>query len=195
MLNRTLTYANRFPPTDYRSYGADGVVCVFAGLLLRPCPSNNPAIARKLVEPRVRLWEAGDAVRAGFSVCGMQQLWRESRDGSELHNYQIKAGKVPTGTSRSARRWKHRWSARARAASAEAAEGGTDAAADGVPPAVVDAHRRAAKLAAVVHGLRRARQALDTADLGIVSDAVAALPVMEALHPPSAPTDPESSPP
>eukprot|EP00873_Tetraselmis_striata_P021295 jgi/Tetstr1/441559/TSEL_029788.t1 len=74
----------------------------------------------------------------------------------------------------------------------QAAEGGADAAADGVPPAVVDAHRRAAKLTAV-HELRRARHALDTADLGMVSDAAAALPVLEALHPPPAPTDPEYS--
>eukprot|EP00873_Tetraselmis_striata_P021660 jgi/Tetstr1/441924/TSEL_030131.t1 len=80
---------------------------------------------------------------------------------------------------------------RSRAASAEAAEGaGADAAADGVPPAVVDAHRRAAKLTAMQE-LRRARQALDTADLGMVSDAAAALPVLEGLHPPPAPTDPE----
>eukprot|EP00873_Tetraselmis_striata_P024019 jgi/Tetstr1/444283/TSEL_032174.t1 len=45
-----------------------------------------------------------------------------------------------------------------------------------------------------VQELRRARHALDTADLGMVSDAAAALPVLEALHPPSAPTDPEYSP-
>eukprot|EP00873_Tetraselmis_striata_P011369 jgi/Tetstr1/431633/TSEL_021163.t1 len=56
----------------------------------------------------------------------------------------------------------------------------------------------AAHDAAVVRGhrsmeLRRARQALDTADLGMVSDAAAALPVLEALHPPPAPTDPEYS--
>eukprot|EP00873_Tetraselmis_striata_P032971 jgi/Tetstr1/453235/TSEL_040251.t1 len=57
-----------------------------------------------------------------------------------------------------------------------------------------DAHRRAAKFA-TVQELRRARQALDTADLGMVSDAAAALPVLEALHPPHAPTDPEYSPP
>eukprot|EP00873_Tetraselmis_striata_P005013 jgi/Tetstr1/425277/TSEL_015729.t1 len=76
----------------------------------------------------------------------------------------------------------------------EAAEGGAGAAADGVPPAVVDAHRRAAKLTAVQE-LRRARHALDTADLGIVPDAAAALLVLEALHPPLAPTDPEYSPP
>eukprot|EP00873_Tetraselmis_striata_P001367 jgi/Tetstr1/421631/TSEL_012572.t1 len=153
-----------------------------------------PAVVRKLAERRVRLWEAGDAVRAGFSVCGMQQLWRESRDGSELHNYQMEAGELPTTTSRSARRRKRRRSARARAAAAEAAEGGADAAADGVPPAVVDAHRRAAKLTAVQE-LRRARQALDTADLGMVSDAAAALPALDALHPPPAATSPENSPP
>eukprot|EP00873_Tetraselmis_striata_P019563 jgi/Tetstr1/439827/TSEL_028238.t1 len=51
-----------------------------------------------------------------------------------------------------------------------AAEGGADAAAGGVPPAVVSARRRAAKLTAVLE-LRRARQALDTADFGMVSDA------------------------
>eukprot|EP00873_Tetraselmis_striata_P040102 jgi/Tetstr1/460366/TSEL_005665.t1 len=153
-----------------------------------------PAVVRKLAERRVRLWEAGDAVRAGFSVCGMQQLWRESRDGSELHNYQMEAGELPTTTSRSARRRKRRRSARARAAFAEAAEGGADAAADGVPPAVVDAHRRAAKLTAVQE-LRRARQALDTADLGMVSDAAAALPALDALHPPHVATGPEYSPP
>eukprot|EP00873_Tetraselmis_striata_P018101 jgi/Tetstr1/438365/TSEL_026931.t2 len=46
------------------------------------------------------------------------------------------------------------------------------AAAEGVPPAVVDAHRRAAKLT-VVQELRRARKALDyTADLGMVSEAL-----------------------
>eukprot|EP00873_Tetraselmis_striata_P035543 jgi/Tetstr1/455807/TSEL_042599.t1 len=162
-LDRTLAYADRFPPTDDRSYGAEGTVCVFAGLLLRPYPSSSPAVVRKLAERRVRLSEAGDAVRAGFSVCGMQQLWRESRDGSELHNYQMEAG-------------------------------GADAAADGVPPAVVDAHRRAAKLTAVQE-LRRARQALDTADLGMVSDAAAALPALDALHPPHAATGPEYSPP
>eukprot|EP00873_Tetraselmis_striata_P004843 jgi/Tetstr1/425107/TSEL_015569.t2 len=61
-------------------------------------------------------------------------------------------------------------------------------------PPLGGAHRRAAKLT-VVHELRRARQALDTADLGMVSDAAAALPVLEALHPPLAPTDPEYSPP
>eukprot|EP00873_Tetraselmis_striata_P001538 jgi/Tetstr1/421802/TSEL_012705.t1 len=194
LLDRTLAYADRFPPTDDRSYGAEGSVCVFAGLLLRPYPSSSPAVVRKLAERRVRLWEAGDAVRAGFSVCGMQQLWRESRDGSELHNYQMEAGELPTTTSRSARRRKRRRSARARAAAAEAAEGGADAAADGVPPAVVDAHRRAAKLTAVQE-LRRARQALDTADLGMVSDAAAALPALDALHPPPAATSPEYSPP
>eukprot|EP00873_Tetraselmis_striata_P035219 jgi/Tetstr1/455483/TSEL_042312.t1 len=194
LLDRTLAYADRFPPTDDRSYGAEGAVCVFAGLLLRPYPSSSPAVVRKLAERRVRLWEAGDAVRAGFSVCGMQQLWRESRDGSELHNYQMEAGELPTTTSRSARRRKRRRSARARAAAAEAAEGGADVAADGVPPAVVDAHRRAAKLTAV-HELRRARQALDTADLGMVSDAAAALPALDALHPPPVATSPEYSPP
>eukprot|EP00873_Tetraselmis_striata_P013904 jgi/Tetstr1/434168/TSEL_002492.t1 len=194
LLDRTLAYADRFPPTDDRSYGAEGAVCVFAGLLLRPYPSSSPAVVRKLAERRVRLWEAGDAVRAGFSVCGMQQLWRESRDGSELHNYQMEAGELPTTTSRSARRRKRRRSARARAAAAEAAEGGADAAADGVPPAVVDAHRRAAKLTDVQE-LRRARQALDTADLGMVSDAAAALPALDALHPPHAATSPEYSPP
>eukprot|EP00873_Tetraselmis_striata_P014259 jgi/Tetstr1/434523/TSEL_023615.t1 len=108
----------------------------------------RPAVVRKLAERRVRLWEAGDAVRAGFSVCGMQQLWRESRDGSEIHNLQMEA----------------------------------------------DAHRRAAKLTAVQE-LRRARQALDTADLGMVSDAAAALPALDALHPPPAATGPEYSPP
>eukprot|EP00873_Tetraselmis_striata_P019051 jgi/Tetstr1/439315/TSEL_027755.t2 len=188
--DRTLAYADRFPPTDDMSYGAEGAICVFAGLLLR---NNSPAvIVRKMAERRVRLREVGDAVRAGFSVCGMQQLWRESRDGSEVHNYHMEAGKLPAGTSRSARRRKRRRSARARAASAKAAEGGADAAADGVPPAVVDAHRRAAKLTAVQE-LRRARQALDTADLGMVSDAAAALPVPEGLHPPLANTGPEYS--
>eukprot|EP00873_Tetraselmis_striata_P037948 jgi/Tetstr1/458212/TSEL_044700.t1 len=69
LLDRTLAYAHRFPPTDDRSYGrAEGVVCVFAGLLLRPYPSSSPAVVRKLAERRVRLWEAGDAVRAGFSM-------------------------------------------------------------------------------------------------------------------------------
>eukprot|EP00873_Tetraselmis_striata_P012560 jgi/Tetstr1/432824/TSEL_022175.t1 len=193
-LDRSLAYADRFPPTDDRSYEAEGAVCVFAGLLLRPYPSSSPAVVRKLAERRVRLWEAGDAVRAGFSVCGMQQLWRESRDGSELHNYQMEAGELPTTTSRSARRRKRRRYARARAAAAEAAEGGADAAADGVPPAVVDAHRRAAKLT-VVQELRRARKALDTADLGMVFDATAALPALDALHPPPAATGPEYSPP
>eukprot|EP00873_Tetraselmis_striata_P000225 jgi/Tetstr1/420489/TSEL_011602.t1 len=48
----------------------------------------------------------------------------------------------------------------------EATEGGADAAADEVPPAVVDAHRRAAKLTAA----QRARQALDTADLEHIRD-------------------------
>eukprot|EP00873_Tetraselmis_striata_P021594 jgi/Tetstr1/441858/TSEL_030069.t1 len=194
LLDRTLAYADRFPPTDDRSYGAEGAVCVFAGLLLRPYPSSSPAVVRKLAERRVRLWEAGDAVRAGVSVCGMQQMWRESRDGSELHNYHMEAGELPTTTSRSARRRKRRRCARARAAAAEAAEGGADAAADGVPPAVVDAHRRAAKLTAVQE-LRRARQAMDTADLGMVSDAAAALPALDALHPPPAATGPEYSPP
>eukprot|EP00873_Tetraselmis_striata_P023121 jgi/Tetstr1/443385/TSEL_031400.t1 len=194
LLDRTLAYADRFPPTDDRSYGAEGAVCVFAGLLLRPYPSSSPAVVRKLAERRVRLWEAGDVVRAGFSVCGMQQLWRESRDGSELHNHEMEAGELPTTTSRSARRRKRRRSARARAAAAEAAEGGADAAADGVPLAVVDAYRRAAKLTAVQE-LRRACQALDTADLGMVSDAGAALPALDALHPPPAATGPEYSPP
>eukprot|EP00873_Tetraselmis_striata_P037391 jgi/Tetstr1/457655/TSEL_004236.t1 len=46
-----------------------------------------------------------------------------------------------------------------------------------------------------VQELRCARQALVTADLGMVSDAAAALSVLEALHPPLAPTDPEYSPP
>eukprot|EP00873_Tetraselmis_striata_P001130 jgi/Tetstr1/421394/TSEL_001162.t1 len=159
-----------------------------------PYAAAGPAVVRKLAERRVRLWEARNAVRAGFSVCGMQQLWRESRDGSEIHNYQMEAGELPTTTSRSARRRKHRRSARARAASAEAAEGGADVAADGVPPAVVDAHRRAAKLA-VVQELRRARRALENADLGTVSDAAAALPALDALHPPPAATGPEYSPP
>eukprot|EP00873_Tetraselmis_striata_P010851 jgi/Tetstr1/431115/TSEL_002050.t1 len=194
LLDRTLAYADRFSPTDDRSYGAEGAVCVFAGLLLRPYPSNSPAVVRKLAERRVRLWEAGDAVRAGFSVCGMQQLWRESWDGNKLHNYHMEAGELPTTTSRSARRRKRRRSARARAASAEAADGGADTAADGVPLAVVDAHRRAAKLTAVQE-LRRARQALDTANLGTVSDAAAALPALDALHPPPTATGPEYSPP
>eukprot|EP00873_Tetraselmis_striata_P026849 jgi/Tetstr1/447113/TSEL_034551.t1 len=105
----------------------------------------------------------------------------------------MEAGELPAGTSRSARRRKRRRSARARAAYAKAAEGGADAAADGVPPTVVDAHRRAAKLP-VVQELCCARHALDTADLDMVSDAAAALPVLEALHPPPAPTDPEHSP-
>eukprot|EP00873_Tetraselmis_striata_P004800 jgi/Tetstr1/425064/TSEL_015528.t1 len=173
LLDCTLAYANRFPPTDDRSYGAESAVCVFAGLLLRSYPSSSPAVVRKLAERRVRLWEAGDALRVGFSVCGMQQLWRESRDDSELHNYHVKAGKLPATTSRSARRRKRRRLSRPRAASTEAAGGGADAAADGVPPAVVDAHRRAAKLT-VVRELRRARQALDTANLGMVSDAASA---------------------
>eukprot|EP00873_Tetraselmis_striata_P039734 jgi/Tetstr1/459998/TSEL_005322.t1 len=43
--------------------------------------------------------------------------------------------------------------------------------------------------------LRRARQALDTADLGMVSDAAAALPALDALHLPPAATSPEYSPP
>eukprot|EP00873_Tetraselmis_striata_P038129 jgi/Tetstr1/458393/TSEL_044831.t1 len=105
--DRTLAYTDRFPPTDDRSHGAEGDGCVFAGLLLRPYPSNSPAVVRKLAERRVRLWEAGDAVRAGFSEP------------------------------------------------------------------------------------RRARQVLDTPDLGMVSDAAAALPVFEALHPSFAPTDPK----
>eukprot|EP00873_Tetraselmis_striata_P045688 jgi/Tetstr1/465952/TSEL_000915.t1 len=75
----------------------------------------------------------------------------------------------------------------------EAAEGGTDAAADGVPPPAVDAHRRAAKLTAAQE-LRRARHELDTADLGMVSDAAATLPVLEPLQPPPASTGPEYSP-
>eukprot|EP00873_Tetraselmis_striata_P017855 jgi/Tetstr1/438119/TSEL_026742.t1 len=104
LLDRTLAYADRFPPTDDRSYGAEGAVCVFAGLLLRPYPSNSPVVVRKLAERRVRLWEAGDAVRAGFS-------------------------------------------------------------------------------------------ALDTVDLGMVSDAAVALPALDALHPPPAATGPEYSPP
>eukprot|EP00873_Tetraselmis_striata_P034338 jgi/Tetstr1/454602/TSEL_041495.t1 len=62
------------------------------------------------------------------------------------------------------------------------------------PSVCVYAHRRAAKLTAV-RELRRARHALDTADLGIVPDAAAALLVLEALHPPLAPTDPEYYPP
>eukprot|EP00873_Tetraselmis_striata_P022040 jgi/Tetstr1/442304/TSEL_030445.t1 len=126
-----------------------------------------------MADRRVRLWEARDVVRAGFSVFGMQQLWRESQDGSELHNYHIEAGELSAGTSRSARRRKRRRSARARAASAKAAEGGADAAADEMPPAVVDPHRRAAKLIAVQE-LRRARQALDTADLALHTDDPAA---------------------
>eukprot|EP00873_Tetraselmis_striata_P001680 jgi/Tetstr1/421944/TSEL_012843.t1 len=94
----------------------------------------------------VRLWEAGDDVRANFYVCGMQQLWLESRNGSEqLHNYQMEAGELPAGTSRSAG---SAGGLRGRGQLAKAAEGGADAAADGVPPAVVDAHR-AAKLTAV----------------------------------------------
>eukprot|EP00873_Tetraselmis_striata_P004934 jgi/Tetstr1/425198/TSEL_015659.t1 len=36
---------------------------------------------------------------------------------------------------------------------------------------------------------------MDTADLGMVSDAAAALPVLEALHAPLAPTNPDYSPP
>eukprot|EP00873_Tetraselmis_striata_P001849 jgi/Tetstr1/422113/TSEL_012970.t1 len=87
-----------------------------------------------------------------------------------------------------------RRSARARAAFAEAAEVGADAAADKVPPAVVDVHHRAAKLTAVQKP-RRDGQALDTADLGVVSDAAMALPALEALHPPPAATGPEYSPP
>jgi len=43
--------------------------------------------------------------------------------------------------------------------------------------------------------VRRARHALDTADLGMVSDVAAALLALEALHPPPVPTDPEYSPP
>eukprot|EP00873_Tetraselmis_striata_P026877 jgi/Tetstr1/447141/TSEL_034578.t1 len=43
--------------------------------------------------------------------------------------------------------------------------------------------------------LRRARQAQDTADLGMVSDAAAALPALDALHPPPPATGPEYSPP
>eukprot|EP00873_Tetraselmis_striata_P012798 jgi/Tetstr1/433062/TSEL_022397.t1 len=106
----------------------------------------------------------------------------------------MEAGELPTTTSRSASRRKRRRSARARAASAEAAEGGADTAADGVPPAVVDAHRRAAKLTDVQE-LRRARQALDTDDFGMMFDAVAALPALDALHPSPTATGPEYSPP
>eukprot|EP00873_Tetraselmis_striata_P037656 jgi/Tetstr1/457920/TSEL_044438.t1 len=107
----------------------------------------------------------------------------------------MEAGELPAATSRSACWRKRRRSARVWAASAEAAEGAADAAADGVPPPVVDAHRRAANLTAVQE-LRRAREPRDTTDLGMVSDAAAALPVLEALHPPPlAPTDPEYSPP
>eukprot|EP00873_Tetraselmis_striata_P021926 jgi/Tetstr1/442190/TSEL_030340.t1 len=111
---------------------------------------------------------------------------RESRDGSEIHNYHMEAGELPAGTSRSARRRKRRQSARARAAYAQAAEGGADAAADGVPPAVVDAHRRAAKLTAVQE-LRRARQALAIADLArdelkdLVPDAELSLPAFNVV--------------
>eukprot|EP00873_Tetraselmis_striata_P023831 jgi/Tetstr1/444095/TSEL_003331.t1 len=43
--------------------------------------------------------------------------------------------------------------------------------------------------------LRCARQALENADLGTVSDAAAALPALDALHPPPAATGPEYSPP
>eukprot|EP00873_Tetraselmis_striata_P039639 jgi/Tetstr1/459903/TSEL_005245.t1 len=43
--------------------------------------------------------------------------------------------------------------------------------------------------------LRRARQALDTDDLGMVFDAVAALPTLDALHPSPTATGPEYSPP
>eukprot|EP00873_Tetraselmis_striata_P009785 jgi/Tetstr1/430049/TSEL_019909.t1 len=56
-------------------------------------------------------------------------------------------------------------------------------------PLLGDAHRRAAKLTALQKLLRRALQALDNADLGMVSVIVAALLVREALHPPPAPTD------
>eukprot|EP00873_Tetraselmis_striata_P002670 jgi/Tetstr1/422934/TSEL_013714.t1 len=51
----------------------------------------------------------------------------------------------------------------------------------------------AAKLTAVQELRRARRQAQDTADLGMVSDAAAALSVLEALHPPHAPTDPDHS--
>eukprot|EP00873_Tetraselmis_striata_P014030 jgi/Tetstr1/434294/TSEL_023401.t1 len=110
MLDRTLRYADRFPLTDDRSDGAEGAVRVFAGLLLRPYPSSSPAVVRKLAERRVRLREAGDVVRAGFSE------------------------------------------------------------------------------------LRRGRHALNTADLGMVFDAVATLLALDALHPPHAATGPEYSP-
>eukprot|EP00873_Tetraselmis_striata_P021224 jgi/Tetstr1/441488/TSEL_029719.t1 len=50
MLDRTLAYADHFPPTDDRSYGAEGAVCVFAGLLLRSYLSSSPAVVRKLAK-------------------------------------------------------------------------------------------------------------------------------------------------
>eukprot|EP00873_Tetraselmis_striata_P021721 jgi/Tetstr1/441985/TSEL_003135.t1 len=74
--DRTLAYADSSTPIDDRSYGAEGDVYVFAELLLRPYPSSSPAFVRNLAERRERLWEEGDPLRAGFSVCGMQQLWR-----------------------------------------------------------------------------------------------------------------------
>eukprot|EP00873_Tetraselmis_striata_P040622 jgi/Tetstr1/460886/TSEL_006043.t1 len=157
-----LAYAATFDPSVYRQqlacgrcnssqHGAPAAAsddAAFASTA-RWCATHDVyrMMARMpLRERRVQLWEEGDAVRAGFSVCGMQELWRESRDGSELHNYPMEAAELPAGTS-----------ARARAAYEEAAEGGADAAADVMPPAVVDAHCRAAKLADAQE-LRRARQ-------------------------------------
>eukprot|EP00873_Tetraselmis_striata_P021728 jgi/Tetstr1/441992/TSEL_003142.t1 len=67
LLDRTLAYADSSTPIDDRSYGAEGAVCVFAELLLRPYPSSIPAFVRKLAERRERLWEEGNPLRAGFS--------------------------------------------------------------------------------------------------------------------------------
>eukprot|EP00873_Tetraselmis_striata_P015900 jgi/Tetstr1/436164/TSEL_025010.t1 len=50
LMNRSLAYVDPFPPTDDRAYGAEGGVCMFVGLLLRPYRSSSPGVVRNLAE-------------------------------------------------------------------------------------------------------------------------------------------------
>eukprot|EP00873_Tetraselmis_striata_P018360 jgi/Tetstr1/438624/TSEL_027175.t1 len=115
-------------------------------------------------------------------------------DGGEQHNGQPgEAGEIVLDAGVRALQRQHAPAAASAAHDAALAATARWCATSGVYRKMPHAHRRAATLTAVQE-LRRALQALDAADLGMVSDAAAALPVLEAYHPPPPPTDPEYSP-
>eukprot|EP00873_Tetraselmis_striata_P037833 jgi/Tetstr1/458097/TSEL_044604.t1 len=147
--------------------------------------SGSPVFARSSRAARSSLWSAKTVPLA--KKAAVREWHRPARQRFTHRRHEGPA--VPRHGSTLGRR-EQEADGGANAAFAEAAEGGANPASGGVPPAVVDAHRWAAKLTAVQE-LRGARHAMDTADLGMVSDAAAALPVIEALCPLPAPADPD----